>query len=812
MSLYNRYQFVRSKHLCINCLVPGHFVQDCPKRSFCRVEGCAKKHSTFLHEKQSPPKPSPTDKENRPSDQGQVTSPSTTQAKNGYVKGESFQVSSDSVVGMSIVPVKVNVKGQDKKVLTYAFLDSGSNTSFCTEDLLKKLNAKGERATLSLTTMGKSNETIECSLVNLEVSDIGNQNLIELPMVYSRPSLPVSTSAIGTQEDVNRWPHLKGIDVPRIEAEIGLLIGSDVPQAMQPKEVRESKNGGPFAMRTVLGWMLSGPLGRKDTKVPTSNLIDTTANLSKQFEDFCNLEFNDSSYEPKMSMSQNDQRALNIMEGTVKLSNGHYEIGLPWKNHPPHLENNRPQAESRLQLLKKRLQKDAILHEKYTDFMADLLQKRYARKVTTEEQLQREKWYLPHHPVFHPQKPGKVRVVFDCSAKYRGSSLNDQLLQRPDLTNTLVGVLTRFREEPVAFMADVEAIFYQVRVQPEDCKYLRFLWWPHGDLGKEPEEYQMLVHLFGGASSPSYASYALKRTAEDNKEDFDAVTIATVKRNFYVDDCLKSVPTNPKAVKLVGELPELLSRGGFRLTKWISNSKKVIDSVPESEKAPSVKNLDLSENVTLTERALGVQWNVHLDTFGFKIVDKKKPATRRGILSVICSVYDPLGFVSPCILPAKAIQQDLCLKGLGWDDPIPETSKQKWEAWLRELPRLEQFQIPRCFKPQEFSDVKRCELHHFSDASNQGYGAVSYLRQINAIGKVHCSLIMAKSRLALLKAMTIPRMELSAAVLATRLDRMIKQEVTLSIDQSTFWTDSTCVLRYIENKDKRFQTFVANRI
>ena len=113
------------------------------------------------------------------------------------MKSESFQVSSDSVVRMSIVPVKVNVKGQDKKVLTYAFLDSGSNTSFSTEDLLKKLNAKGERATLSLTTMEKSNETIECSLVNLEVSDIGNQNLIELPMVYSRPSLPVSTAAIG---------------------------------------------------------------------------------------------------------------------------------------------------------------------------------------------------------------------------------------------------------------------------------------------------------------------------------------------------------------------------------------------------------------------------------------------------------------------------------------------------------------------------------------------------------------------------------------------------------------------------------------
>ena len=203
-----------------------------------------------------------------------------------------------------------------------------------------------------------------------------------------------------------------------------------------------------------------------------------------------------------------------------------------------------------------------------------------------------------------------------------------------------------------------------------------------------------------------------------------------------------------------------------------------MDSVPESEKAPSVKNLDLSENVTLTERALGVQWNVHTDTF--RSWTRKNPLLEEEFCLAFVPSTTPLGFVSPCILPAKAIQQDLCLKGLGWDDPIPETSKQKWEAWLRELPKLEQFQIPRCFKPQEFSDVKRCELHHFSDASNQGYGAVSYLRQINAVGKVHCSLIMAKSRLAPLKAMTIPRMVLSAAVLATRLDWMIKQEVTLS--------------------------------
>ena len=149
------------------------------------------------------------------------------------------------------------------------------------------------------------------------------------------------------------------------------------------------------------------------------------------------------------------------------------------------------------------------------------------------------------------------------------------------------------------------------------------------------------------------------KNAEDNKQDFDAITVETIKRNFYVDDCLKSVTGEGKAVCLVGQLCELLSKGGFHLTKWISNSKNVLNSVPEAERSPSVKDLNFDQNAVLTERALDVQWNVNTDTLSFKIANREKPATRRGILSIICSVY-----VSPCILLAKAIQQELCLRAL----------------------------------------------------------------------------------------------------------------------------------------------------
>ena len=183
----NHYQFVRANKLCLNCLVPGHFVQDCSKRSFCRIQGCTKKHSTYLHVKETPPSQNEKEGQTEP-----PATPSAAQASNSYLNSvNASQATSGSVVGLSILPVKVKVKGSSKKVLTYAFLDSGSNTSFCTEDLLRKLGTKGKKTSLFLTTMQTSNQSIECSLVTLEVSDLSEQNLIELPMVYSTPSLPI---------------------------------------------------------------------------------------------------------------------------------------------------------------------------------------------------------------------------------------------------------------------------------------------------------------------------------------------------------------------------------------------------------------------------------------------------------------------------------------------------------------------------------------------------------------------------------------------------------------------------------------------
>ena len=189
--------------------------------------------------------------------------------------------------------------------------------------------------------------------------------------------------------------------------------------------------------------------------------------------------------------------------------------------------------------------------------MSEIISKGYAREVDDDVETANGKiWYLPHHGVYHAQKPDKVRVVFDCSAKYEGKSLNENLLQGPDLTSNLIGVLTRFRQEKFAFMADIEKMFFQVKVRKEDQNLLRFLWWTDGNMENKPKEYCMTVHLFGAGSSPACANFALRRTADDNESEYGVTVADTLTKNFYVDDVLKSSPTEDEAVDLSKKVKE----------------------------------------------------------------------------------------------------------------------------------------------------------------------------------------------------------------------------------------------------------------
>jgi len=408
------------------------------------------------------------------------------------------------------------------------------------------------------------------------------------------------------------------------------------------------------------------------------------------------------------------------------------------------------------------------------------------------------------------KKEDKIRVVFDCSARCNGTALNDLLLKGPDLTNGLIAVLCKFRQHQVALTCDIEKMFYQFRVSESDRDYLRFLWWKDGDTQKQPDGFRMTVHLFGAASSPGCANFGLRYLAEQSKNDLPLGS-RFVSRNFYVDDGL-SVPSIEDGTQLVKEVTELCSRGGLRLHKFASNNRRIMETIPMSERATDMKNLDIDSQDMPTERVLGIRWNVDSDTFSFKISLEKKPTTRRGILSTVASLYDPLGLVAPVTRNGKRILQEMCRGGVKWDDEISEELRPRWEQWYSELYQLENIEVPRCYYPADFGEICRVELHHFSDASTMGYGQCSYLRFVNQNGDVHCSLVFAKARVAPTKIVTIPRLELTAAVVSVRVSSMLKAELDYANIQEFFWTDSQVVLGYINNEARRFHTFVANRV
>ena len=209
------------------------------------------------------------------------------------------------------------------------------------------------------------------------------------------------------RKEISQWPRLQEIDIREINADVGLLIGSDVPRALESREIKSRNRGESSTTRTDLGWVFNVPLRKRGNSRRTANLITADVELSKQFEKYCNMEFSDSYYDTKVTMSQEDRKALQKMKSSIQLKGGHYEIGVPWRGGCPAVPDNRSMVKNRLHHLKKSLVKEPILVEKYTAFMEDLLQKGFARQVPQHMNNVAITWLLPHHPVFHPKKPEK---------------------------------------------------------------------------------------------------------------------------------------------------------------------------------------------------------------------------------------------------------------------------------------------------------------------------------------------------------------------------------------------------------------------
>ena len=238
---------------------------------------------------------------------------------------------------------------------------------------------------------------------------------------------------------------------------------------------------------------------------------------------------------------------------------------------------------------------------------------------------------------------------------------------------------------------------------------------------------------------------------------------------------------------------------------------KVLQSVPEEDRAKEMKGLDLGQDKLPVEQALGVCWCIESDTLQFRIQLKDQPCTRRGILGIMSLVYDPLGFIAPVMLVGKKILQDIC-NTRDWNEPLDEMTRMRWKKWRDKLFLLENMKVKRSLKPPEFGKVKSAQLHTMSDASTIGYGQCSYLRLVDEHGAIHVSFLMGKARIAPKKTVSIPRLELAAATVSAKMTDALKDELTYEGLQEYYWTDSKVVLGYISNESKRFHVYVGCKV
>ena len=413
---------------------------------------------------------------------------------------------------------------------------------------------------------------------------------------------------------------------------------------------------------------------------------------------------------------------------------------------------------------------------------------------------------IPHHGIFKSSGGNsKIRVVFDgSSTSSSGTSLNQCLHSGPPLQAYLPDIITLFRLYPYAFTCDLQQCFRQILIAREDHKYQTILWRDSPD--KPIQLYCLATVTYGLSSSPYQALRVIKQLVIDEGAGHQ-LAVAALSHNIFVDDICVGAWSIEQAIKLQRDLVSLLHRGGFHLRKWSANVPELLEHIPLEDReslAPTVFSANLSLNV------LGIQWSPDIDAFLFQrdvLFSSVSTITKRSVLSVIARVFDPCGWLSPLIMSAKHLFQLLWTRNLDWDSPVDHQFQERWDKFIKSLPVLSKLIIPRAFKTISTS----YQLHVFADASLKGYSCVVYLRAEDT-GEV--MLLSGRSKVAPLKTISIPRLELNGCLLAAKLSyhtlQLLKHHVNIS--GNYLWTDSTIVLSWLKIPPSTLKICVSNRV
>lgn len=306
------------------------------------------------------------------------------------------------------------------------------------------------------------------------------------------------------------------------------------------------------------------------------------------------------------------------------------------------------------------------------------------------------------------------------------------------------------------------------------------------------------------------ATYGLHKSVSDANTAVQNFVIS----NFYVDDGLISCPTEQEVVDLIKDTQSALMEGGrLRLHKIASNSKEVLKQFDKEDLTKNLKDLDIGQDNLPVQRSLGLAWDINSDSFIFNVCPESKPFTRRGVLSSINSLFDPIGFTAPVTLEGKLLLRDIMSSSLSsdWDLPLDERFRLQWETWVTSLAHLRSLSIHRMHCQYSVQKSSKLEVHVFADASKDAIAAVAFLK-VFTIDMSDVGFLIGKAKVAPSHGHTIPRIELCAAVLAIEIAEIIKDQMNLNNDCFHFYIDSQIVLGYISNDTNRFYVYVANRV
>ena len=811
MNVKTREEFVRTNKLCFNCL-QRHLVSECSSSNTCRI--CKGKHHSLIHRGVNS---SMTTEGQRsasvpPAADGWVgsssefsTTPSSAPVLSGHVSDSSNQQALLSTI-------LLNVTGDDGNQMTCrALLDNGSMVSFISESLVQLLRLPKTSANLQINGIGECSRSVR-GMVSCTIEAASQpQQSIQIN-AYVLPSITGNLPT--TRIPQHEWSHLQGIQLadPHFNEpyRVDMLLGADIMGEILTPGIIKGPRGTPTAFNTMFGWVLTGSVSSA-SDAPHLHPPEVSCHLILTDDDNLTRFWKMEELPSKPAWSLEEKECETHFISTHTRSNtGRYYVSLPFKDSPL-LGASKDNALRRLKSVEKRLARNQQHRQSYHQCLDEYLTLGHAESVPEPDMKKsvEETFYLPHHFVLNEaSSTTKLRVVFDASCKSStGVSLNDKIMIGPKLQSDLYDILIRFRIHPVAMIADIGKMYRQIYLHPEDKDYHRFLW--RNDPGDPVQEFRLTTVTFGVASSSHHARRCLHQLAQDEQVKYPQAA-DVIRDDSYMDDVLCGASTVPQALTLQKQLIDMLASSGFVLRKWVSNSAELLQHLPPEMIESKVSlDLDLDESFIKT---LGVSWNHIKDTFQYEVNPSTLPdVTKRTLLSDTAKVFDPMGLISPTLVVAKILFQRLWLAGIEWDDPLPPDIQHAWLQWRTQICQLQQLRIPRCITTSRVHDP--CyQLCGFSDASERAYAAVVYLRAVGSNGSTMVNLVTGKTKVAPLKPLSLPRLELSAAWLLARLLKRVGDVLSSLNPEVLAWTDSLITLQWIRGHPSRWKTFVANRV